>query len=293
VIAWKGAVEQLEFSATRRKVQVMSANFSKHLIVTPGTKVKLSKYDPDETLGWDKGHKMKSDLEKSIERLDSLQYLLYAEHKHALLIVLQGLDAAGKDGTIRHVMAGINPQGCAVTPFKVPTSEELSHDYLWRIHHAVPPVGNIGIFNRSHYEDVLVVRVHNLVPKDVWSRRYDQINSFEQMLSENGVKILKFFLHISKDEQRKRFQDRIDDKDRLWKISEADFAERKYWDDYTKAYEEALTRCSTAAAPWYVIPSNKKWFRNLAVSHIIAETLEDLKMKFPPATIDVSKIKLK
>jgi len=266
----------------------MSTNFSKELAVTPGTKVKLSKYDPDETLGWEKGHKMKASLKKSIER----QYLLYAEHKHALLIVLQGLDAAGKDGTIRHVMTGINPQGCTVTPFKTPTKAELDHDYLWRIHKAIPPVGDVGIFNRSHYEDVLVVRVHNLVPKQVWSQRYDQINSFEQMLDENNVKILKFFLHISKDEQRKRFQERIDDKDRQWKISEADFAERKFWDDYTKAYEEALTKCSTATAPWFIIPSNKKWFRNLAVSHIIAETLEGMKMKFPPATVDVSKIEL-
>jgi PPK2 family polyphosphate:nucleotide phosphotransferase len=271
----------------------MTTNFSKELIVMPGSKVKLSKYDPEDTLGWDKGHRMKASLEKAFERLCSLQYLLYAEHKHALLIVLQGLDAAGKDGTIRHVMSGINPQGCVVTPFKSPSKEELEHDYLWRIHKAVPPLGDIGIFNRSHYEDVLVVRVHNLVPKDAWSKRYDQINTFEQMLAENNVKVLKFFLHISKDEQKRRFQDRIDDKDRRWKISEADFAERKYWDDYTKAYEEALARCSTAAAPWYVIPSNKKWFRNLAVSHIITETLDGMKMKFPPATVDVSKIKLK
>jgi PPK2 family polyphosphate:nucleotide phosphotransferase len=270
----------------------MATNFSKKLIVTPGTKVKLSKYDPEETLGWEKGHKMKAALEKSIKRLDVQQYLLYAEHKHALLIVLQGLDGAGKDGTIRHVMNGINPQGCVVTPFKAPTKQELDHDYLWRIHSAVPRIGNIGIFNRSQYEDVLVVRVHALVPKDVWSRRFDQINSFEQMLSENNVKILKFFLHISKDEQRKRFQARIDDKDRHWKISESDFAERKYWDEYTRAYEDTLTRCSTAQAPWFVIPSNKKWFRNLAVSHVIAEALEELKMKFPAPTVDVSKIKL-
>jgi PPK2 family polyphosphate:nucleotide phosphotransferase len=270
----------------------MSSNFSKQLIVTPGTKVKLQKYDPEETLGWQKGHKMKAALEKAVEDLDAQQYLLYAEHRHALLVVLQGMDAAGKDGTIRHVMSGINPQGCVVTSFKTPTKEELDHDYLWRIHAGIPRIGDIGIFNRSQYEDVLVVRVHNLVPKDVWSKRYDQINSFEQMLSENKVKILKFFLHISKDEQRKRFQARIDDKDRRWKISEADFAERKYWEDYTRAYEEVLTRCSTAQAPWFVIPSNKKWFRNLAVSHIIVETLEDLKMKFPPPTIDVSKVKL-
>jgi PPK2 family polyphosphate:nucleotide phosphotransferase len=270
----------------------MATNFSKELIATPGKKIKLDKWDPEDTLGWDKNHKMKASLAKTIEKLDELQYLLYAEHKRALLIVLQGLDAAGKDGTIRHVMAGVNPQGCRVTSFKKPTSEELSHDFLWRIHKAVPPVGDIGIFNRSHYEDVLIARVHNLVPKEVWSRRYDEINEFERTLEENNVKILKFFLHISKDEQKRRFQQRIDDKDRRWKISEADFAERKYWDDYTKAYEAALTNCSTEHAPWYVIPSNKKWFRNLAVSHIAVETLEELHMKFPAPTVDVSKIKL-
>jgi len=270
----------------------MSMKFTNRLVVTPGTKVKLSKYDPEETLGWDKGHKMKASLEKTIERIDEAQYLLYAEHKHALLIVLQGMDASGKDGVIRHVMRGLNPQGCVVTPFKKPSIEEASHDYLWRIHKAVPPAGDIGIFNRSHYEDVLVVRVHDLVKKEVWSKRYDQINGFEQMLRENHVRTLKFFLHISKDEQKRRFQERIDDKKRRWKISEADFAERKFWDEYTSAYEDALTRCSTAAAPWFVIPANKKWFRNLAVSHIIAETLEDMKMKFPTATVDVSKIKL-
>lgn len=270
----------------------MATDFSKELIATPGKKVKLGKWDPEDTLGWDKNHKMKASLAKTIEKLESLQYLLYAEHKRALLIVLQGLDAAGKDGTIRHVMAGVNPQGCRVTSFKKPTSEEVTHDFLWRVHKAVPPIGDIGIFNRSHYEDVLVVRVHNLEPKDVWAQRYDQINEFERMLDENNVRILKFFLHISKDEQKRRFQQRIDDKDRQWKISEADFAERKFWDDYTKAYEAALTRCSTPHAPWYLIPSNKKWFRNLAVSHIIAETLEEMHMKFPPPTVDVSKIKL-
>ena len=271
----------------------MITNFTKQLVVTPGTKVKLSKYDANDTFGWEKGHKMKSSLEKAIDRIDKLQYLMYAEHKHALLIVLQGLDAAGKDGTIRNVMIGMNPQGCTVTSFKKPTPEELSHDYLWRVHKAVPLIGDVGIFNRSHYEDVLVVRVHDLVPKQAWSRRYDQINGFEQMLTENGVKILKFFLHISKDEQLERFQARIDDKDRRWKISEADFAERKFWDEYTSAYEDALTRCSTSVAPWFVIPATKKWFRNLAVSHIIAEAMDGLKMKFPPPTVDVSKIHLK
>ena len=269
----------------------MKTNFSKELLVKPGKKVNLGKWDPEDTLGWEKGHKTKEDLTKSLEKLDKLQYLLYAENKRALLIVLQGIDAAGKDGTIRHVMAGVNPQGCTVTPFKKPTSEDADHDYLWRIHKAVPQFGDIGIFNRSHYEDVLVVRVHNLVPKDVWSQRYDQINRFEKTLTENNVRILKFFLHISKDEQKKRFQERVDDPDRRWKVSQADFDERKYWDDYIAAYEDALSKCSTDCAPWYIIPANKKWFRNLAVSHIITEALEGLHMKFPPATIDVKKLK--
>ncbi|HVB85140.1 MAG TPA: polyphosphate kinase 2 family protein [Candidatus Dormibacteraeota bacterium] len=270
----------------------MPTNFARELIATPGKKVKLDKWDPEETLGWDKGHKMRASLGKAIEKLDGLQYLLYAEHKRALLIVLQGRDAAGKDGTIRHVMSGVNPQGCRVTSFKQPTSEELAHDFLWRIHKAVPPIGDIGIFNRSHYEDVLIVRVHNLEPKEVWLRRYDQINDFERTLEENNVRILKFFLHISRDEQKHRFQQRIDDKTRQWKISEADFAERKFWGDYTDAYEAALTKCSTANSPWYIIPSNKKWFRNLAVSHIITETLDEMRMKFPKPTVDVSHIKL-
>jgi PPK2 family polyphosphate:nucleotide phosphotransferase len=266
-------------------------NFSKEMRVKPGKKVKLAKYDPDETFGWEKGNKASASTDKECERLDSLQYLLYAEHKRALLLVFQGLDAAGKDGTIRHVMSGVNPQGCEVTSFKVPSVEEAAHDFLWRIHQAVPGHGTIGIFNRSHYEDVLVVRVHNLVPKEVWRERYKQINEFEEMLDRNNVKILKFFLHISKDEQKKRFMERIDDPDKRWKISNADFQERKFWDDYTTAYEEALERCSTDEAPWFVIPANKKWFRNLAVSHIVGETLDDLKMKFPPPTVDVKNLK--
>jgi PPK2 family polyphosphate:nucleotide phosphotransferase len=272
----------------------MGTNFTKELMVRPGKKhLNLSKWDPDDTLGWEKDNKMKGHLEHCQERLNDLQYLLYAQCKRSLLIVLQGLDAAGKDGTIRHVMAGINPQGCRVTSFKKPSVEEAKHDFLWRIHKAVPPVGDIGIFNRSQYEDVLVVAVHNLVPKSEWSKRYDEINDFETMLSQNGVKILKFFLHISKDEQRKRFQERIDDPDKRWKISADDFKERKFWDDYTRAYEEALVRCSSAEAPWFVIPSNKKWFRNLAVSHIISETLEAMKMRFPAPTVDVTKLKWK
>ena len=268
----------------------MTTEFSKKLLVKPGIKVKLAKWDPGDTLGWEKNRKMKANLAKTLEKLDALQYLLYAEHKRALLIVLQGLDAGGKDGTIRHVMSGVNPQGCRVTSFKEPSAEEASHDFLWRIHKAVPPIGDIGIFNRSHYEDVLVARVHDLVPRDVWSRRYDQINQFERVLYENNVKILKFFLHISK--QKKRFEQRIHDKNRQWKISESDFIERKYWDEYTRAYEDALTKCTAPEAPWYIIPANKKWFRNLTVSHIVVEALEEMQMKFPPPSVDVKKLKL-
>jgi len=271
----------------------MATNFTRELIVKPGTKVKLAKYDPEETLGWEKNHKTKVSLEKSLARIDSLQYLLYAEHKRALLIILQALDAGGKDGTIRHVMSGVNPQGCHVTSFKAPSADEQAHNFLWRIHNAIPKYGDIGIFNRSQYEDVLVARVHSLVPKDVWESRYDQINSFEAILHKNNVRILKFFLHISKDEQRKRLLERIDDPDKRWKISEADFAERKHWDDYTAAYEDAITRCSTHGAPWFIIPANKKWFRNLAVSHIVAETMEDMDMKFPPPTVDLKRLKWK
>ena len=269
----------------------MSTNFTKELEVKPGTKIRLPKYDPEDTLGWHKGHKMEASLRKAIERIDELQYRLYAERKRALLVVLQGLDAAGKDGTVRHVMSGINPQGCKVTSFKVPTSEEAAHDFLWRVHKAVPERGDIGIFNRSHYEDVLVVRVHKLVPKEVWSLRYDQINNFESMLGENGVKVLKFFLHISKEEQKKRLLARIDDPDHQWKISEADLHERKFWDDYTNAYEDAIRKCCTKEAPWFIIPANKKWFRDLAISHIIAETLEKMDPKFPAPTVDISKLK--
>jgi PPK2 family polyphosphate:nucleotide phosphotransferase len=190
-------------------------------------------------------------------------------------------------------MSGLNPQGCRVTSFKVPSAEEASHDFLWRIHQAVPPHGEIGIFNRSHYEDVLVVRVHQLVPKSVWSARYDEINAFETLLGENGVTILKFFLHISKQEQKERLEARLKDSTRNWKISPADLKERERWGDYVKAYEAVLSRCSTTAAPWFVIPSNKKWFRNLVVSQIIVETLERMNPKFPKPPFDISKLKVK
>lgn len=267
-------------------------DFSAQFRIPPDTSVDLAAHDPQFTDGVEDKAVARALLEADVQRLDKLQYLLYAEDRRALLIVLQGMDASGKDGTIRHVMGGVNPQGCRVTSFKKPSAEELDHDYLWRIHEAVPRRGNIGIFNRSHYEDVLVVRVHDLVPEAVWSRRYDQINRFERNLAENDVVILKFFLHISKEQQKRRFEKRLEDPKRHWKISEADFAERKYWDAYTEAFETLLSRCSTEWAPWFVIPADHKWFRNVAVGRIIVETLESLDMKLPAPTVDVSKIVL-
>ncbi len=262
----------------------------KHLAVKPGTKADLDRRDAGATAGFtDKDASVKA-LEQNTARLAELQYLLYAEGRHAVLIVFQALDAGGKDGTIRHVMSGLNPQGCRVTSFKVPSAEEAKHDYLWRVHRAVPEKGEMGIFNRSHYEDILVVRVHKLVAKEIWQERYEQINAFEKELAENDVTILKFFLHISKDEQKKRFEERLSDPTKNWKISEADFKERDYWDEYQKAYEDALTKCSTPWAPWYIIPANHKWFRNVAVSQTIVETMEELDMKFPAPSIDLSRV---
>ncbi len=267
-------------------------DLGERFLVKPGRKVRLSRLDPDDTAGIRDKAAAQPRLVKTLERLSALQYLLYAENARSLLVVLQAMDAAGKDGTIRHVMTGLNPQGCRVTSFKAPSSEELSHDFLWRVHREVPRRGEIGIFNRSHYEDVLVVRVHELVPKRVWSRRYDQINTFEKELVEAGVAIVKLFLHISKDEQKRRFQARLEDPTRQWKLSPADFAERAHWSDYQDAYEDALTRCSTPWAPWYVVPSNRKWFRNLAVAQILVEVLEAFRMRFPKPSFDVSKLRL-
>ncbi len=264
-------------------------DIGKHLIVKPGEKARLGKRDPGETLGIKKNENL---LQKNLAKLGELQHLLYADKRYSLLIVLQALDAGGKDGTIRHVMSGVNPQGCDVTSFKAPSLEERDHDFLWRIHHAVPRLGDIGIFNRSHYEDVLVVRVHKMVPKSVWSERYEQINHFEKTLALNGVTILKFFLHIGKDEQLKRFQSRLSDPAKNWKLSLPDFREREHWDEYMEAYEDALTKCSTKHAPWYIIPSNQKWFRNYAISCLVIGALERMKLKFPPPSIDVSQIKL-
>ena len=257
------------------------------LRVRPGTRVDLGKVDPGAT----HGHKREAsatELAVGIDRLTDLQDRIWAEGRQKILVVLQGIDAAGKDGTVRHVMSAFNPQGCSVTPFKAPSADELAHDYLWRIHRQMPGKGEIVVFNRSHYEDVLVVRVHDLVPKEVWSRRYDQINAFERLLVEEGTTILKFFLYIDRDEQRARLQARLDDPSKRWKFRLGDLEERRRWDDYTVAYEDMLERCSTDDAPWYVIPANRKWFRNLAVAEILADTLDDLKPRYPEPAEDLA-----
>jgi PPK2 family polyphosphate:nucleotide phosphotransferase len=252
------------------------------LRVKPGSRIHLERLDAGATFGRDKESSVATTL-KEMERLRSLQDRLWAEAKHSVLVVLQGIDAAGKDGTIAKVMEAFNPQGCPVSSFKVPTPEELGHDFLWRIHKRTPRKGEVAIFNRSHYEDVLVVRVHGIVPKAVWSARYDKINDFEETLTRNGTTVVKFFLAIDRDEQRKRFQERVDNPKKRWKFSLADLEERKLWDDYQKAFDEALSKTSTSAAPWYVIPANRNWFRNLAVATILADTMAALKPAYPPA----------
>ncbi len=261
-------------------------------IVIPGELVSLDDYPPEYTGTYEKKGQTKKRLKKLNKQLLELQGLLYAESQHALLIVLQGMDTCGKDGTIRRVMSGINVQGCDVISFKVPTADELSRDFLWRAHRAVPPKGKIGIFNRSHYGDVLVVRVHNLVPESVWSQRYRQINDFERMLVENGTVVLKFFLHISKDEQKERLESRIEDPTKHWKIAASDIRERAYWDDYMQAYEVMLQKCSTEWAPWHIIPANKKWYRNLVITECIVDTLKKLDMRYPEPSVDVTKLRI-
>lgn len=228
--------------------------FTDQFKIKSGSKVNLGKIDPNYHGNYENEEAVADELKDYSQRLSELQAMLYAENKHAFLIVLQAMDAGGKDGTIHHVMSAWNPQGCSVASFKVPTAEEMAHDYLWRIHQRTPRKGQITVFNRSHYEDVLVVRVHSLVPQEVWSKRYDEINSFERQLSNAGTTIVKFFLHIDKDEQLRRFRDRLDESDKQWKISESDYTEREYWDAYQAAYMDALSKCSFNYAPWYVIP---------------------------------------
>jgi PPK2 family polyphosphate:nucleotide phosphotransferase len=274
------------------KQVAIDASLIKKLRVKPGTKVRLDDANAERTHGW-----KKSDAEAVLESmrtvLEEQQTRLYADGRFAVLVVLQATDGAGKDSTIKNVMTAFNPQGCTVTSFKSPSSEELKHDYLWRVHKNVPARGEIGVFNRSHYEDVLIVRVDNLVPKEVWKPRYDQINDFERMLTQNDVSIVKFFLQISKDEQKKRLEDRLDDPTKQWKFNIDDIEKRKKWDDYQSAYEDVLTRCSTKEAPWYIIPANYKWFRNLAISQILAAELGKLPLRYPKLQVDPSKVRVR
>lgn len=262
-----------------------------HARVDP-EKFNLRAFNPRSKMGAGKRSDTEAQTEKNLEAISDLQYRLYAENKQALLVVLQGIDAAGKDGTIRKVYSVLNPQGTRVRSFKVPTERERAHDYLWRIHKNVPHHGEIGIFNRSHYEDVLVVRVKELVPESVWRARYEQINQFEALLHSSGTRVLKFFLYIDADEQKSRFQARLDDPEKQWKFSKADIEERKDWDKYIDAFQDALVNCSTDIAPWHVIPGNRKWVRNWVVSEITRRTLEDMNPQIPPPQKGISNIKL-
>jgi PPK2 family polyphosphate:nucleotide phosphotransferase len=267
-------------------------DYRKQFLVEPGTKVKLAKIDAAyHGKHVSEGH-AKTETDEYRQQISELQDLMYSEGRHSLLIVLQAMDAGGKDGTVRHAMSTMNPMGTVVTAFKQPSAEDLKHDFLWRVHPHAPAKGTVAIFNRSHYEDVLVVRVHKLVPKKTWSKRYESINDFENLLRhENHTRILKFFLYISPEEQLERFKARLSDPARNWKISEDDYRERELWDDYIDAYEAVFRKTSTEHAPWYIIPSNHKWFRNLAISQIVAATFADMGIESPKPVVDLDRIR--
>jgi PPK2 family polyphosphate:nucleotide phosphotransferase len=255
--------------------------------VKPGRKLSLKTFDPDETGEYKKNDDgkaaAKAETEKRTARISRLQERLYANGKRSLLIVLQGMDTSGKDGTIRSVMSGVNPQGCKVVSFKTPSSKELAHDFLWRVHQEAPAKGQIGIFNRSHYEDVLITRVHKMISDKVAVQRLNQIKEFEELLVENGTAILKFFLHISKVEQKERLEARIHDPEKRWKWNSGDLEERKLWNDYMKAFEDVISATSTEQAPWFIVPANRKWYRNLVIADRVAGALEGMKLATPPA----------
>jgi len=251
--------------------------------VPPGESLDLASVDAGQSEGYTRKKEVLGELERQRKRIQDLQVKLYAENRQGLLIVLQAMDTGGKDGTIKHVFSGVNPQGCRVSSFKTPNPEERNHDFLWRYHKSVPAVGRIGIFNRSHYEDVLVVRVKNLVPEEVWRPRFELINNFEYNLTRSNISVIKFYLHISKDEQKRRLESRLADPEKRWKFSSNDIKERAYWDAYQEAFQETISETSTEHAPWYVVPANKKWYRNLVIARAIADTLEEIDPQFPPA----------
>ena len=265
----------------------------KHHRVEPGSKFRVRQVDADSTAGWSGGKRKTAKVFADLnQRLHSLQNMLWAGQGRRVLVVLQGMDTSGKDGTISHVFEGVNPLGVRVTAFKAPTQEELDHDFLWRIHQKVPAAGEIGIFNRSHYEAVLVERVHDLVPAKVWKARYSQINDFERLLAESGTSVLKFFLYIDRDEQRRRLLERLADPEKRWKLGVSDLEDRKRWDAYMAAYEEAITRTSTSVAPWFVVPANKKWYRNLVVASVLVRTLEDMQLHYREPAVDLRKVEI-
>jgi PPK2 family polyphosphate:nucleotide phosphotransferase len=268
-----------------------SMNLSKLHRIEPGKRVNLSKIDTQTQGPFESKEKAVEYTHENIKRMRDLQYKLFVEGKRSLLIVLQAPDAAGKDGLIRKVLGQMNPQGCHTHSFKVPTEEERAHDFLWRIHKCVPPAGQVAIFNRSHYEDVLVVRVEQLVPDKVWKKRYANINHFEELLADRGTKILKFFLHISHEEQLERFKARLDEPEKHWKLNAGDYAARDQWDAYCKAYEDAFSKCNSEHSPWYVIPSDRKWYRDAAVAGIVAEAMEAMDPEVPPVTVDLEEIR--
>lgn len=260
--------------------------------VRAGSKVNLSKWETDDKGDFDDKDDALPIIERNLEKLRELQGVMYAEAKHAVLVVFQAMDAGGKDGAIQHIFSGVNPQGCQVTSFKQPSEREKRHDFLWRHHIMCPPRGTIGVHNRSHYEAVLVERVKDIVPKSVWKQRYGHIRDFEEMLAEEGTTVVKFFLHISKEEQKQRLQDRLNDPQKMWKFSSTDVEERQYWDDYMKAYEDLLEECSTDHAPWYVVPSDTKWYRNWVISDVLVRTLKSLEMEFPPPEKGIENVKV-
>ncbi len=266
--------------------------FKSPYLVQPHEKVRLSRLPATDTGSYATKPEAAAELERQRRKLGEMQELLTADARHSVLVVLQGMDTAGKDGTIQHIFTGVNPQACDVTSFKVPTPEESRHDFLWRAHRAVPGRGTIGIFNRSHYEDVIVTRVHKTITDKIANQRLKQIVAFEEELSENGVTVLKFFLHITRDEQTRRLEQRLADPSKHWKISPADFAERQFWPAYQEAYQEAISHTSRSFAPWFIIPANHKWYRNVAISEIIVEAMKRLKMKYPKPSFDPSEIKL-
>jgi PPK2 family polyphosphate:nucleotide phosphotransferase len=256
------------------------------ITVEPGHKIRLKDVDADAKGAYKTKDEPKERLAELLERREDLQERLYAEAKQSLLIVFQAMDTGGKDGATKRLLDGMNPSGIRVSSFKAPTKTELGHDFLWRLHAQTPEAGFIGVWNRSHYEDVLIARVHELVPKKTWSKRYQQINDFERLLVESGTTILKFYLHISKDEQKERLQARLDDPAKNWKFSTGDLEERKFWDDYQKAYEDALNECSTEVAPWHIVPANHKWARDIAIAEIVNATLETMNPQYPDVTFD-------